>query len=239
MGTTALISIEEAAGILDISVDNVRSFMRRGILRPQFPKGKGWRKELLFHVEEVSALAEVREMKLTPDQIISFAVRGYVAARAVERRLDTLEQLMGAHVQRLPTDQESVVALYEKGVEALECTPSTKSEIIEWSNITIAMGEEFFEALDAFTDDDKAWHIFYQVVRNIVAEMPVDQIYQDPELDAAYKHFGVAYRHFERIAYFHVRCRFGVREANKVFENYPNDYHEEILSITKANRPQP
>jgi hypothetical protein len=239
MGSKPLIPIEEAARILDTSVDNVRSFMRRGILRPQYPKGKGWRKEFLFHAEEVSALAEVREMKLTPDKVASFAVRGYVAARSLERRIEMLEQLIEARTRALPVDEESVIALYQKGMDALGYTPVEKSELVEWASIFIAMGEEFFEALEAYTDNGEAWWVLYQLARNISAATPVDQLYQDVELEAAYRYFEAARRHFYRVVYFHVRCRFGVRTANRIFEERPNDYHEEILNIIAANRPQP
>lgn len=237
MGSKPLIPIEEAALILDTSVDNVRVMMRKGILRPHFPKGKGFRKEILFHGEEISALAEVREMKLSPDKLASFAVRGYVAARSLERRIEMLEQLMGARAQVLLTDEESVVALYEKGMDALGYTPTGVGEILEWANILIAMGEEFFEALEAYTDDEEAWWVFHQLIRNIDAETPVEQLYQDPELEAAYRYFGASRRHFLRLAYFHIRSSFGVRAANRVFEEHPNDFHEEVLNIIASNRP--
>lgn len=239
MGSKPLIPLEEAASILGVSVDNVRSFMRRGILRSQFPKGKGWQKEFYFHAEEVSALAEVREMKLSPDKLASFAVRGYVAARSLERRIEMLEQLMEARARALPSDEESVIALYEKGMDALGYIPIEKAELIEWATIFIAMGEEFFEALEAYTDNGEAWWVFYQLARNISAATPVDKLYQDPELDAAYRYFETSRRHFKCAVHFHVRNRFGVREANRVFEDHPNDYHEEILNIIAANRPHP
>ena len=133
MGSKPLIPIEEAACILDTSVNNVLSFMRRGILRAQFPKGKGWRKEFLFSTEEVSALAEVREMKVDRDRVISFAVRGYVAARGLERRVEMLEQMIGANIRGLPADEETVISLYQKGVDALGYTPVEVGEIIEWT----------------------------------------------------------------------------------------------------------
>lgn len=237
MGITTKIPIEEAAGILSTSVDGVRSFMRRGILRPHYPKGKGWQKKIEFDSEEVSALAEVREMKLDPDKLASFAVRAYTASRAFERRLDRLEQFMEAHVRKLPGDEESVVALYEKGMDALGYTPVEQSEIVEWSNIFIAMGEEFFEALEAYTDNGEAWLVFYQLVRNISADTPVDELYQDPELAAAYQYFEASRRHFLRIVNFHVRNRFGVRTANRIFKEKPNDHHEEVLNIIGSNHP--
>lgn len=239
MGITTLIPIEEAALILDTSVDGVRSFMRRGILRSQFPKGKGFRKEFLFHVEEVSALAEVKEMKLDYDKLASFAVRAYTASRSFERRLGRLEQFMDAHIQKLPCDEESVIALYEKGVDALGYTPVEKAELIEWTHIFIAMGEEFFEALEAYTDDGEAWWVFFQLARNISEATPVDQIYQDLELEAAYRYFEGSRRHFLRVVHFHIRNRFGVRAANRIFEERPNDHHEELLNIISTNQPQP
>lgn len=232
MRSKPLIPVEEAADILGTTVDNVRSFARRGILRPRYPEGKGWQKKVLFNTEEVSALAEVRETKLEADKVAALAVRAYVVSRSMERRIGMLEQLIGARTRTLPSDEASVIALFEKAQDALGYTPSTVPEVLEWANIFIAMGEEFFEALEAYTDDEDAWLVFYQLVRDISAAVPSD--FYDVEVDAAYRYFDASRRHFTAIAYFHVRNRFGARSANKVFEERPNDYHEEILNIIAA-----
>ncbi len=235
MGSKPLVSIEEAAAILDTSVDNLRRTVRRQLLRPHYPNGRAWNsKEVFFHIEEINAFAEVRETKLSPEKVASFAARGYAAARALERRVEMLEQLIGARHSPLPCDEESVIALYQRGLDALGFTPTTTVDILEWAEIFIAMGEEFFEALEVFTDDGGAWNVFYQVTRDVVEKTPHDELYADWELEAAYRYFEAGRKHFLRVAYFHVRNRFGVRTANRVFEERPNDFHEEILTIINA-----
>jgi hypothetical protein len=126
-----------------------------------------------YRREEIAALAEARERGLNLPRVASMAARSYAAARALEHRVDRLEQVLGIGANPLPLDEESVLALYAEASDRLR-PPRKLDEITRWTRIFLAMGEEFFELLEAYTGDEDGWAVFMDYARAALEAEPED-----------------------------------------------------------------
>lgn len=231
MGSNSLISPAEAAKLLNTDRRGLRRLVKGGFLREHAHSDKP-----AYHREEVAALRETRESRLSPRRVASYAARAYAAARSIERRVEMLEAVFDLKARCIPCDEESAIALYVEAQEALEFPPSRVDDVLRWASVFLAIGEEFLDLLEAYTDDDECWRPFYDLSQRMLAEKPTELFFYDKILETAYGFLEASVRHITSVCFFHVRQRAGVNTANRIFHEEPSDEYEELLAIISANR---
>jgi len=233
MGSDGLIDGYEAGKLLGISKQQVYALVRTGMLRPQYTREKGLNKPLLFHPEEISAVAEVRSKKgLSVHQIAGQAARAYAVSRQLERRVELLESFLGRKSWPLDMCEEGVISLYAQAQDAQQSPPTDIGGVMEWARIFIAMGEEYLDLTEAFTGDENCWEVYKNLADIMVIATPFDRLSFDKELEAAYGYLNVGSRNLRATSFFYIRNRFGRREAQRSIES--EDVHEEVLSLAGA-----
>lgn len=228
MGSNQLISAKETAAILGLSVASINHLVRQGMLQPVYSKDRRLN-DRRYRKDEVAALAEARERGLNLPRVASMAARSYATARALEHRVDRLEQVLGIGMSPLPLDEESVLALYAEASDRLR-PPKKLEDLSRWTRIYLSMGEEFFELLEAYTGDEEGWVVFMDFARATMEAQPEEA---DPEVKQAYEMLLAARNHLRNVCFIYARCKYGVRKANRVFHG---DEHDEILKIVDSLR---
>ncbi len=228
MGTNHLISAKEAGAVLGLGVWRINHLVRQGMLQPVYSKDRGLN-ERLYRKDEVAALAEARERGLDLAHIASMATQGYAASRALERRVERLEQVLGIGMDALPLDEESVLALYAEASDKLH-PPRGLSDITRWTRTLFCMGEEFFELLEAYTGVEDGWVVFMDFARAVLDNAPVEA---STEVMQIYEMFRAARNHLRNVSFIYARSKYGAKKANLVFHG---DEHDELIKIAEGMR---
>jgi AcrR family transcriptional regulator len=235
MGSNCLITVGDVAALLGISERTVHYHVRKGHLHPRYPKEQGLAASMMFHREEVAAAAEVWNQRLDHAGLMSRSVQSYALSRSLERRVQHLEELVGAQFTSTPTDEESVRSIYLEAKDDLKAPPADPDRIGYWTRFCMSVGEEFFDVLEAYTNNEKSWEVFHDLSRAIAEEVPMD-LSHDPDLHATYRGFERARRNLRRVLFFHLQSRHGSKDAVKMFEeDVPS--HEQILRFLSATTP--
>ncbi len=226
-----LIEVAEAADLLGVSHRSVHHFVRQGLLRPRYPRGRKLNAPEMFHREEVAALAELRERKVDFQQVTAAAMQAHASTRALERRVEFLEKLLGHSRATLPVGEEEVAALYAEARRGIEVPPINVDGVMRWSSIFLSLSEEFLEQLVAVTGDEDAWRTFLDLAAAMLQDAPLDTFSYDKELEAAYGYFKYARESARRVIYFHLRNCHGPRTAAHVIRPPEEDAHAGVLNL--------
>lgn len=225
------IEVQEAAELLGVLPRSVYYLVRRGLLHPKYTHKKGLRSRRVFIKDEVLALAELRERKLTFQEVAAAAMQSHIAVRALERRVEMLEMLLNSRHSGLSLKEEDVIAVYASARQAIEAPPSIVEDIMHWASVFLSMGEEFLEAAEMFTGDAKAWKVFLDLGSATLRDAPLGDLVHDKELEAAYGYFRYARENLRRVALFHVRNRYGEKTARSIFTSPIEDAHVGVLRL--------
>lgn len=223
-----LIGVKEAAELLDVSPRSVHHFVRQGLLKPRYERGRGLNAPEMFHKEEVVALSEVRREKVDFKSVVAAARQAHASSRSLERRVEFLEKLLGHSIVTLSLEHDDVVSMYAAARAGIEVPPVTVDGVMHWSKIFLALGEEFLEELEAATSDPDAWSVFMDLSAAMLRDAPLDDFLHDKELEAAYGYFKYARENMRRAIYFHLRNRFGDQAARRFGAQ---DSHSEVLRL--------
>ena len=235
MGSGTRIDLNEASSILSVTKGQVSRYIRQGMLRPYYPKGRRLNAPVLLDKEEVSALAEVREKHGFDVRSVALqATQALAASRQMERRVERLERALGGKFKSLPLDEEGAISVYSRALEEQQFPRSDIDGVMYWAEIFIAMGEEFLDVLEAYTEDEACWKVFTDLGQSMALSAPHEQLVYDVELKAAYGYLDVGRRNLRNVAFLYTRSRFGSRVANEKF-NSIEECHEQILAILATN----
>ncbi len=227
-----LISAKEAGAILGLTPRSVHHQVRQGILHPQYPRGRKLNAPELFSRAEVEALAEVRAKGMGMPQLTSMAVRSYATSRALERRVEVLEQLLGADTVRLPTEEGEVHALYLEACDVRQAPPAEDvRQVMRWTGIFIALGEEYLDIMEHVTGDTNVWQVLMDVGAAFVRDSPIDKFPTDKELEAAYGYLQFSRKNLRQVCYFHVRQREGPHIAGRLLSPGSEDMHAGVFRL--------
>jgi hypothetical protein len=230
VGSNCLITPREAGEVLGVGEKQVRRYVQKGWLRPVYSKDKGFHAPLMLHPGEVSALAETLEARPDFTTLVQRSTQAYATARSLERRVERLEQLVGAQYDSTPVDYESMRALYQEARADLEIPPVDSEKIEHWTRIFMGLGEEFFDVLEAYTNDEQAWQTFHDLSRAIIEAAPLEQLGEDEEAKARYRYYERARRNLRAVLFFHIRTRFGSQRATRMFRDEKN-LHTRVLGF--------
>lgn len=227
MGSKRLITVKAAAALLGIGERTVHYHVKKGHLHPRYDAALGLKAPMMFDQGEVAAAAEVWGERLDFTGLMSRCVHAYALARSLEDRVTKLEGLLGAKAYPAPTDEESVRSLYLEARDDLTSPPIDAERVHYWACRFLSLGEGFFDALEAYTNNENSWQVFYDLSRAIAEEAPLDAK-NDPELQESYQDFEAARRNLRRVLFFHLQARHGSQDAVAMFQKDVSS-HERVL----------
>lgn len=232
MGSNHLVSAKAVAGLLGVTPRMVYHYVRSGLLHPRYDKALGRRGTMLFDKHEVSAVAEALSRPATFSEIMVRSTQAHVMARSLLKRVEQLEELLGAKFEQPPLDEEAVMSLYLEARDDLESPPAEPERINYWARFFLSASEEFFDVLEAYSCKENSWETFYDLSRAIAEEAPLE-LQNDGELQAAYKGFAMGRKHLREVLFFYLRARHGTKDAVRMFEaDVPA--HEKVLRFLSA-----
>lgn len=226
MGTND-ISAKEAAEILGVSTARVYQMKREGRLRSVGKPDQDTR----FSREEVCAVAEVREEGYPRlDEVQEQLVQARAHNRMLERRLESLERMMGLRSRLVGRDKMEVVGLCFKAQEALKEQTMNVVDTREWREVFLGIHEEFFDLVEAYTGDAEPWRLFVTLAKKVYEDAPpLGELY-DEELVATKAELEVARRNVRAAAWMYLYHRRGRVFAETEFPDTDPDPITHLLN---------
>lgn len=210
-----LVSLSHAARMLGVSTKTIHSWCRRGLLHPTYKAVRGGRH---FPMHEISALAEIIHQKMDLGDVATIATRALVTAKANERRLNELFQLLGLKRKALDTTPHEVLSLYEQALQRLDFSPQpTIQELDDWAATFYGMDEEYLRLVSKYTASPEPWKVFLDLAAKLAGNRAFECFDAMPELKAAYSHLEAGRRHLRMAAYLLCRQMHGVTKTNDLF----------------------
>lgn len=185
-----------------------------------------------FSANEIAALKELREGRLTLVSVAAIAQRAHMVAARAERLTALVLKTAGADITPLPLNTEAVTATHLKVEnELLHSRPQSAEEISDWARLLFSMGEEYFEAVKLYLHLEDPWKIYSEFATKTVLETPHDRLKVDPILRTAYGLFSAARNTLRQTAFFYVQKHYGKLFAHRAFPESMDDTHESILAL--------
>lgn len=228
MGRNAL-TVNEAAELLEVHPNTIYRLARTGVFRPTYDRRSRIPRPQ-FRREEVEAYAEGRFEKVSPQKTKLKAQQALARAGALERRIALLEDMLGARVETPHVDEESVIKTYAEADDDLDLPPVSPEHVLRWARFFIGVGEEFFDVLEAATDDENSWMVFHDLAQVMAENIPTSEIEVNPSFQAAYAYLEVGRRNLRAVLFTHLQSRMGLRRAMRSLGEV-DDIHDEILSF--------
>lgn len=227
-----LISTQEAADMLGLQPRAVRDLVKNGYLHPardMTPPISHYR----FHREDVALLAEVRAQPVDLAGVINMARHAALTARKLEVLVTRLLGVVGADIPVADLSREAVVSMHLQMQAAIECLQYDTEAVFSWARIFYSMGEEYFDALETYTDDKEPWLLATDLSRHILLRgMKDGRLAEDVETVAAYQYLTLASRTLRQAAFFYVRRRHSRDDATSLFPEATKDVHETLSALT-------
>lgn len=215
----SLITRQQAAEILGVTVRHLRKLVREGTILPA-DTGKG--RIDLFRIEEVYALAQLRGQRLNLADTARMAVQAHATARAAQQRLDKLCHLLGFGVNRLSYEDDAVHALHAKVQYALtsDLASAETGELMDWAATFHSIDESYLRIIENYTNDSEPWSS-YLALSN--ALMKHSNLSEEMNMRFAFSCLDSARKHLRHVSYFYVRTTYGAKAANAAFEETVDD----------------
>lgn len=227
---TSTLSLEEAAERLGTSALAVRQLIRRGFLRPIYPRCTSTREPPRLHTEEVAAFAELRFKNIGLPEVAALAKIANIHTAGLSRQLERLTEFLGVDIPVIDIRPDAIIRLYSEIEYLLEVTelPVTPQFILLWARRFYATGEEVFEQLQSCTGDPEPWQKPLALATRMFRERTETDDY---ELETAYRHLLIGRRFMRQSAYFYVRTQHGTRIAHQLFREIEGDLTHKILTV--------
>lgn len=225
MGSNSLLTEGEASELLGLQKQSLRRLEKKGVLTPCTSAPRR------YYASDVSALKEVRGRRVTPEHARMMAAQAYATARSFDQRLQDLEYILGGRSRYLPMDQENVIRVYLRAVDALEDLPREEEEILEWANTFVGIHGGWLDMLEAYTDDTEAWSVLHKLCLRIAYGAPAHEFTHNKRLEAAYGFFRFAATSFKSVVHEHVSVRYGHMRAHELFIEKPESVDEQLVAL--------
>lgn len=229
MGRSELLSTRAVADLLDVTPQTVNHLVEEGVLTPTYERVPGQPPKRRFRTEEVEDYEEARRSPRGRANAGLLARQATATARALERRVSFLEEVLGARLNPPAVDADSVISCLQEATDDLEVIPATVERILYWARFFVGVGEEFFDMLEAATSDEEAWTTFQDLAQAIVSEKNVEALELSHELQAAYNYLEVGRRNLRAVLFMFLCSRFGARKAVRAIGRV-QDVHDEVLN---------
>lgn len=211
---TTYVTPLEASELLGVTVAQVHTLNRNGLLEAHYPEGrrpKGLAGKKFLR-EDVLTLAELREQSKGALllKLPQLALRAIVSSKRVERRLDEITRYLGLNDRVLGTEKDDVLGLFLRAENFLR-NPKVRSEeeALDWAKNLLAMTEEYLELTEAHSGQPEPWRVFLELAKTLSQECSPGT--------AARMYLDHARSNLRRVSYFHLRSAKGSKEADRVF----------------------
>lgn len=214
-----LITRQQTAEILNISVRHLQNLVRQGKI---LPVDAGANQADLFREEEVRALEQARTRHLDLAGVAGLALQAHATARATQQRLDTLCHLLGFGVNRLSYEDESVHSLHLKALDTrTENLASMQTgAIMEWASIFHGIDESYLRIVENYTADNAPWGPYLDLANELMRYAPLAE---ETNTRFAFSCLDSARKHLRHVAYFYVRTKLGPEVAELAFDSTVDD----------------
>lgn len=210
-----LVSLPTAARMLRVTARTVHAMCRQGLLDPIYKEGRSLK---YFPVQEIAALAELRQQKMDLPAVATIAMRAFVTAKANERRLDELFRILGLKRKVLETTATEVASVYEQAIKATDIDRMpTIHELEDWAGTFYAIDEAYLRLVAQCTASEEPWKVFLDLATKLANNRKWEYFNAVPELRAAYDQLEAARRHLRIVSYMFCRESKGVQLANNLF----------------------
>jgi hypothetical protein len=232
MGRTGRLTLSQTSDVLGVSIHRTRQLVRDGFLHPVRTPGQPFGGEQYFDEEEVSALRDAREQK-TGDlfKVSATALQSFALSRQVERRLETLETLLGLRTLRLDLGDESVRELWLSAKDDLDKSITGTEQVRSWAESFTMMDELFFERVRQVTGDDEPWKVFLDLARKLTLLEDHAKTGHDRDLKIAYTQLEVSRRNLRSAMFLYLRNHFGRTRAFQALPDLYDDVHRQVMLL--------
>jgi len=213
--TDELLGLEEAAKVMGLTVADIKSYARRGLLRLVTYKAR----VSLVSLSDLGAIAGLISHKFNFPQIAGVAMRAWVSATRAERRIARLEELLGVTNDALELTEEAIVSFHRECVDLLtdytEDMPAPT--VLAWAYKLSNVTEEYLDAVKLFTGTEEPWAPFTDAAQKLYDSAPRDSFRHRKDLESAYGYVSACRRHLRQVAYFYIRNVKGAHVAARAF----------------------
>lgn len=205
------VGLDEAAKLLGVSTRQVRYMVRQGRILPV--PGDA----LLFRLEDVNALLELRLRRMDLPATTGLAMQAHCLSRSTSDRLDKLYRFLGLENNRLLYDEDHVVALYFKAKDVLEedLSKLENEAVLEWATTFNAIDESYLRMVEQHTFNETPWEPYLSLAHAIMEQRAGNE---SSNANFAYACLDSGRRHLRFVAYFFVRNKNGAKVADASFE---------------------
>jgi hypothetical protein len=228
MGTDEGLTAAEAAEILTVSTQRVYQMNREGLIHAV---GK-IRGGLRFATEEICALAEERQKNgsLGLPRLHARVIQLGAKMHATERHLQSIDRVLGLSLPNIGYDEADMKSLYFKAQQALVEPTLNLDQVREWSQVFLALHEEFFELLERYTDDPEPWRLFLNLGVKMSKDCPLLTEAHNDERSFTKKELDMARRNLRAALWLYITNHRGQRAANEEFPETDGDPFRSLLN---------
>lgn len=228
-----MITQEEAADVLDVSVRQLNRLCHAGILTAHYLEGGEFSAPRTFNEADVMAYLEIRDKKINVSTLAVIARQAYVASRAVERQLEQVTHYLGLNLPHLSHRRQDVMRLYVQVEDALEIVDRDikPDKIIEWARIFYAIGEEYLWLIEDLLEDPEPWKNLLELANTLYKNAPRETFNENKRLASAYGFLNAGRINLRSVSYFYIRNKHGDRVASLMFPASQGDRTERIINL--------
>lgn len=221
-----MLTRSEAARMLELSVRQFQRVVKAGHL---IKHGKQ------YDANEVAELKEIRSKNWTLTEVVIRAQQAHMTAFRAERELRLIKDIVGFNLPYLGLDPDAVKALHTtvENLSLIQHLFSAK-EIISWSRIFLAIGEEYFEAVTLHMKIREPWWMYIELGEVMAKTTTPERMRMDLELKMAYDYLTAARPQLRTVAFSRDAQTYGKRHALKMFPEMKGKDHQHVLDIMTA-----
>ena len=223
-----LLTTEEAAEVIGISVRQLNRLCRSQVLNAVFPQNKGRR----FRESDVMAYLEIKDKKLDMPTLAIMSRQAYATSRAVEQQLEQLLFYLGVDIPRLGCGVADVIRLYVQVEDALDDEEELdRDKVLDWARIFYAVTEDYLGLIKAELEDPEPWKKMLDLANQLYKNAPREKFNIDKELASAYGFLDAGRRNLRNVSYFYIRNSLGPRAASAAFPVAHGGRNERIINL--------
>jgi hypothetical protein len=222
------LTAEEVASILGIGRRQLGRHVRKGLLRQFHPEGK---QVPYYDPEEVTALLNIRNKSVSSTALSMLVKQTSMRVTHLEKIVEQLITALGANIEVLPIDKDSVVALWYRAKAALEAgTGQDTKEVLAWAGIFSAIGEEHLEVLATALELEEPYNVFTKLGKELYKKYPYG-LEDDPGAKGVLQLLNVSRDKLRRVMESYISMTSGKVLGYEIFPKSKGDAHTDIVAL--------
>ena len=226
MGSSGRVYAAEAAEILGVGLRTIQRMTQAKRLRIAEYEDK----KALYDEEEVHALAEARTLDQTPAGLLETVQQAWAAARVAQRRVETLERLLGLNVPpAVSLDREGVLALHAEAEATLEKVINSEQKVNYWADRFFAICDAYLTRVTEVVGIKDPWRVYLELSEKLLLNQDFENIQYEPGEIIAYKRLYSSREHLRKAVFTYLLQNYGQQKAFKVFPTEFDGYHHDVM----------